>query len=46
MQKMKNDKTDSNNDNDGEVTLRNVDKNFKKTCYMCRKKEHTKQNYF
>ena len=45
MQKARNAKLENDHDNDDdEVTLTRVDKNFKGTCYACRKKGFKKKD--
>ena len=45
MQNVVNIKLENNNDNDGKVMLTNIKKNFNRTCYVCGKKGHRKQNF-
>ena len=40
MQKVRNINREIDDDDDGEVTLTNAEKNFKGTCYVCREKGH------
>ena len=45
MQKVINIKPENDNDDNGEVTLMKVIKNFKETCYICGNKGYEKQSF-